>query len=84
MTKFTPGPWFYKEGHWFEIMDEKNENVLFETLNIQNSSDYEEHLANVRLVAKAPELYALLKGYLDGKKDETAAHRLICDIEGIQ
>ena len=60
MSKHTPGPWIYDEGANFVCTPE----VYIATIEIQEPPEAEDEpitLANGNLIAKAPEMYELLK-----------------------
>jgi len=56
--RFTPGPWFYENGFVFSGCDKIGDAVA----SIGNSMfrKKDEDVANMRLIAQAPEMYALL------------------------
>jgi len=57
--RFTPGPWFYEDGCVFAECDKCGDAVA----GIGNAMfrKKDEEVANMRLIAQAPEMYALIK-----------------------
>lgn len=88
MSKFTPGPWFVQvSGGDKETISAEKPGLLVDVYGLT----YEMRGANARLIAAAPEMYALLQRYLqsaatphkvDLAEVDQAARALLARIEG--
>lgn len=86
MSAHTPGPWIHKFGHF------ENEDgyivIVGEIYGNEKDEDVNEHEANARLIAAAPEMFELLKYVIDKKENADewhvwdTANNLIQKIEG--
>jgi hypothetical protein len=59
-TKFTPGPWMFAEGNHRVFTPDGSDDVAFATASFERGRTYGEMVANARLIAAAPDLYAAL------------------------
>lgn len=68
MSKFTPGPW-----EWdcrYNSLSGANQPVISYEKYEGSWLSYENQVANARLIAAAPEMYALLQGFVTDITDE--------------
>jgi len=56
--RFTPGPWSVPDGRILVIEDSEGREIV--SFPLAKNYDGEERIANCRLVASAPDMYALL------------------------
>ena len=71
MTQHTPGPWVTDRNQHGEchVMDEFGIAIADMAVDYSSIKKIEEHEANARLIAAAPELLEALKDMLDGHED---------------
>jgi len=79
MPKFTPGPWIIK--HDFNVF-KGNRSIAACGGYASNMEDVTpENIANARLIAKAPEMYEMLRGIFRETLDDEIAE-LLMEIDG--
>ncbi len=86
MTRHTPGPWhadYHRHGDVYIVTGKDHSDIAHGT-NINGSRSLAEQLANMRLIAAAPELLAALHRLLDDPQadDVACARRVLAEVEG--
>jgi len=75
-AKFTPGDWFYVGGSEVYAATDAGDVTI---ARVDNNKPALEYLANGRLIAQAPAMYALLKKLSEQTDDANAAVRVDID-----